>query len=124
MDSQYPVPVASHVVAPVHGQAVPDTLGQQLSSERVVVSAPLSFHGSAVRIWKLTKLGPNGLAQAGLIALALVLIATAWTGVLAWYMVWGLWLVPYRLIRRGGRKRKVQALQHREMLAALQQRNS
>jgi hypothetical protein len=32
-------------------------------------------------------------------------------------------LVPYRLIRRGSRKRKRQALQHREMLSAIQTRN-
>ena len=32
-------------------------------------------------------------------------------------------LVPYRLIRRGSRKRKREALQHREVIAAIQTRS-
>jgi hypothetical protein len=35
-------------------------------------------------------------------------------------MTFGLLVVPYRLIRRGSRKRKRQGYQHREMLAAIQ----
>ena len=54
---------------------------------------------------------------------AMILIASAWCFVTAWYLIWGLWLVPYRLIRRGSRKRKREALQHREMIAAIQSRD-
>jgi hypothetical protein len=39
----------------------------------------------------------------------------------AWYLTWGLFPVPYRVIRRGSRKRRRNALQHRELLAAIRQ---
>ena len=96
----------------------------KLESEKVVVAAPLSLAGSAARIWKLTGCTTNPYGRIGLGVLAILLIAFAWSGVLVWYMTWGIVLVPYRLIRRGSRKRKRQALQHREMLAALGDRNS
>ena len=47
-----------------------------------------------------------------------VLYPVVWGVVLGWYATFGLWLVPYRLIRRADRNRKRDALQHREMLAA------
>src|SRR5947209_17975286 len=40
---------------PVAAQAAAPSYWSQLESEKVVVSAPLSFHGSAARIWKITK---------------------------------------------------------------------
>jgi hypothetical protein len=90
-----------------------------LASEEVVLQAPLSFTGSAVRIWKITR-DKAGAALYGMAALAVVLIALAWTLVLSWYCTFGLLLVPYRLLRRGSRKRRKQALQHREQLTALE----
>jgi hypothetical protein len=87
-------------------------------SEQVVVSAPLSFAGSAQRIWRLTDQETPALKYS-LIPVAVVLIALAWCIVLVWYCTWGLLLVPYRLIRRGNRKDKVRAMQHREQLEAL-----
>jgi uncharacterized membrane-anchored protein len=92
----------------------------RLASERVVVAAPLSYAGSAGRIWNLTRISDVGWQKALLVGLALVLVATAWLVVTAWYLFFGLLLVPYRLIRRGSRKRKRQGLQHREMIAAVQ----
>jgi hypothetical protein len=50
---------------------------------------------------------------------AVVGVALAWAFITAWYLVWGIFLVPYRILRRGSRKRKRQALQHREMLQAV-----
>src|SRR6202035_2813948 len=44
----------------------------------------------------------------------------AWTFVTAWYLFWGLWLVPYRLLRRGARKRKPEAMRHRELMGTIQ----
>lgn len=38
------------------------------------------------------------------------------------YLTFGLLLVPYRLLPRGARKRKSEALRHREMLGAIEQR--
>ena len=55
-----------------------------------------------------------------LAVLAVFLIAIAWVIVLGWYLIFGIFLIPYRLIRRGSRKRKRDALQHREMIAAIQ----
>jgi hypothetical protein len=49
----------------------------------------------------------------------LFVIPLWWTAVLLWYVALGLWLVPYRLLRRGARKRKAEALRHREMLSAI-----
>ena len=39
--------------------------------------------------------------------------------IVGWYLLFGLFLVPYRLLRRGARKRKSEALRHREMLGAI-----
>ena len=99
-----------------------------LPSERVIIAAPMSFAGSAQRLWLLTHSGPAGRGWgAGLLKVLLYTgvilgIVIAWTVVLAWYLVWGIWLIPYRLIRRGQRKRRREELTHREMLAAMQRR--
>jgi hypothetical protein len=103
---------------PVIARAAPSR-ASQLQSEKVVLAAPLSFAGSAARIWKLVMLRPEPWARGLLTLIAIVLISAAWTFVLGWYLLWGLLLVPYRLIRRGQRKQKRQALQHREMLQAI-----
>jgi hypothetical protein len=52
--------------------------------------------------------------------LAIVLVVSVWVLVTAWYLLWGLALVPYRLLRRGARKRKVEMLRHRELLGTIQ----
>ena len=90
-----------------------------LASEKIVVSAPMSLHGSAARIWKITKITDNPAGRIGLAILASTLIALAWMLVIAWYTIFGILLVPYRLIRRGSRKRKVEVLRHRETLTAI-----
>jgi len=95
----------------------------QLPSERVVVSAPMSFAGAAARAWKLAAY-PHGTgwmtaARAATITGVILLTLAWWAAVLCWYAVFGLWLVPYRLIRRGERRRKVERLQHAEMMAAV-----
>ena len=103
-------------------QAVGDTIHsteQQLASEQIVVSAPMSFAGSAERIWKLTKVRDETAYRIALGVCATTLIAMAWTFVVLWYVTFGLLLVPYRLVRRGQRKRKREAAMHRELLAAV-----
>ena len=88
----------------------------KLASEDVILSAPLSFHGSAHRIWRGCK-NAMGSTPAWISAtLAVVFIVVAWTFVLAWYLFFGLFLVPYRLIRRGSRKKRRDDLRHRELL--------
>ncbi len=84
-----------------------------LASERVVVQAPMSYAGSAKRIWRMTRL------TMWLSIVAVVAIAVAWIVVTVWYVVFGILLVPYRLIRRGGRKQKRDELRHREMMEAI-----
>ncbi len=108
--------VASPPVAPQRSSHVN---AAKLESEKVVVSAPLSYAGSAARIWKLTGLTEHPAGRIGLGVLALILIALAWSFVTTWYLTFGLLLVPYRMIRRGSRTRKRQALQHRELLSAV-----
>jgi hypothetical protein len=51
--------------------------------------------------------------------LAVTLITVAWVGVLSWYLLFGLLLVPYRLMRRTQRTGKRNALRHQELLSAM-----
>jgi hypothetical protein len=109
---------------PVTPQRSSHTNAAKLESEKVVVAAPLSYAGSAARIWRLTGVVANPWARFWLGVAALLLIAGAWGFVTSWYLFWGILLVPYRLIRRGQRKRKVGALQHRELLDAMTSRDA
>ena len=89
----------------------------ELLSEQVVVSAPMSFDGSARRI-----AGPLWTRAGAAIKVLLgwwlvpILVVCAWTLVAGWYLIFGLLLAPYRLVRRGSRKRKRDEARHREML--------
>jgi hypothetical protein len=96
-----------------------------LASERIVVSAPMSYHGSWSRTWRMLDYRGRTASMAswakyaavcGLILAGLAIVSVWWLAVTGWYLVFGLWLVPYRLIRRGSRKRKVESLRHRETL--------
>jgi hypothetical protein len=92
----------------------------RLASEDIIINAPLSYAGSAQRIIRIRRRTPQGWQLAAMTVLAVVLIAFAWSFVTAWYVVWGLWLVPYRILRRGARKRKAEALRHRELMGTIQ----
>ena len=50
---------------------------RKLASEKVIVSAPLSFSGSAQRIWKITDV-ENPIAKFALALIAITLIMCAW----------------------------------------------
>jgi len=100
----------------------------QLASERVVVAAPMSLAGAFGRVRRLygdiTRHLPDQPAVEYPVKVLVWLLCVAvllvwWSIVLAWYVFWGILLIPYRLIRRGSRKRKVTALQHRETLSAM-----
>ena|SRR2546430_14919657 len=87
---------------------------QPLASERVIINAPMSFAGAAQRTMRWTEsLGP--------VRWAVVpwLLIVWWSAIILWYLTFGLLLVPYRLLRRGARKRKAEALRHRELLGAI-----
>ncbi|HKO25967.1 MAG TPA: DUF1707 domain-containing protein [Solirubrobacteraceae bacterium] len=92
----------------------------RLASEDVIINAPMSYAGSAQRIFRLRRRAQGGGALAAITALAILLILMVWIFVTVWYLVWGLWLVPYRLLRRGARKRKAEALRHRELMGTIQ----
>ena len=92
----------------------------RLASEDVIINAPMSFVGSAQRIFRLRRRANSGGAKAALTVLATVLVLLAWAVVTVWYLTWGLWLIPYRLLRRGARKRKAEALRHRELMGTIQ----
>jgi hypothetical protein len=86
----------------------------------VIINAPMSYAGSAQRIMRLRRCADGGVKLAVVTLLASLLTLAAWTFVTAWYLTWGLWLVPYRLLRRGARKRKAEALRHRELMGTIQ----
>ena len=100
---------------------------RKLSSEKVVVSAPLSFSGSAQRIWKITDV-ENPIAKFALSLLAITLTMCAWMFVLGWYFVmyilFGVFFLIFRLFIRGRRKDKRDKLRHREVLDAIEQRKT
>jgi Flp pilus assembly protein TadB len=98
-------------------------MGSKLASEKVVISAPTSFSGSAARIWKMTDSDNAWIKWLLLVPIALGLIFMAWSFVAIWYVVifglFGIFVIPFRLLTRSGRNRKRNALQHRELLAAV-----
>ncbi len=94
----------------------------ELKSEKIVVSAPLSFNGSALRIWKITRSENAYVKWSLLVPLALFLTFFAWCFIALWYMAFGILLVPYRLIRRSSRKNKRDQLRHREILEQLEKK--
>ena len=99
------------------GTAAPPT---RLASEDVIINAPMSYAGSAQRIIRLRRHADGGVKLFAITSLAILLILMLWVLVTAWYLIWGLWLVPYRLLRRGARKRKAEALRHRELMGTIQ----
>lgn len=98
-------------------------MSDKLGSEKVVISAPFSFAGSAQRIWKITNTDNTLLKWLLFVPLALLLVMFAWSFVAIWYVVifglFGIFVIPFRLWTRGSRKRKRENLQHRELLQAI-----
>ena len=97
---------------------------KRLKSESVVVSAPLSFVGSAQRIWKLTNLGNAWVKWLLLAPAALMLIGGAWVFIVFWYLImyilFGILFIPFRLWRRSVRKNKRDKLRHQEVIDAIE----
>jgi hypothetical protein len=92
----------------------------RLASEDVIINAPMSFAGSAQRIMRIRRRAEGGWKLGLITVLAILLIVMVWALVTAWYVTWGVLLVPYRLTRRGARKRKAEALRHRELMGTIQ----
>lgn len=98
-------------------------MNDKLASEKVVVSAPTSFSGSAARIWKMTDANNAAVKWLLLVPIALCLVLMAWSLVAIWYVIifglFGIFVIPFRLLTRSGRNRKRNSLQHRELLEAI-----
>lgn len=108
---------------------------ERFDSEKVVVAAPFSYAGSAERIWPYFKRrfvaskersteATDAMIAYGWAILGIIVIAMAWIGVTSWYVTFGLMVVPYRMIRRGQRKRHIEALRQRELVEAMNQNNT
>lgn len=82
----------------------------------------MSFTGSTQRIWRTVGVRGEDWAHAGWVTLAVLALVVAWAAVLCWYLLWGIWLIPYRILRRGARRRQRDELRHRELLAELENR--
>lgn len=81
----------------------------------------MSFTGSSQRIFKIVNVNNKFLKWLLLVPLALLITLTAWSFVLIWYIIFGVWLIPYRLIRRNQRKAKRDKLRHQELLSAVRE---
>jgi hypothetical protein len=92
----------------------------RLASEDVIINAPMSYAGSAQRIFRLRRRAHSDGAKVAVTGLAIGLVLLAWVTITAWYLAWGIWLIPYRFLRRGARKRKAEALRHRELMGTIQ----
>ena len=103
-------------------------MNEKLESEKIVISAPTSFSGSAARIWKITDTDNQLLKWLVLVPIALSLVLMAWSFVAIWYFIifglFGIFVIPFRLLTRSGRNRKRNKLQHRELLAAVREERS
>jgi hypothetical protein len=86
-------------------------------SEDVIINAPMSFAGAAQRAFRVRRKITTPVLGT---IVAVLLTIVWWIFVLGWYLLFGLILLPYRILRRGARKRKKEALRHREVMAALE----
>jgi len=94
-----------------------------LGSEQVILDAPMSFTGQTKRTLRFTRNHPatrwwsQVLATTGLV----LWLTLAYCLILCWYLTFGLFLVPYRLIRRSQRRDEQRRRQHAELLAGQRQ---
>lgn len=87
------------------------------ASDSIVISAPLSFAGSAQRIWPMTR-RDQPVLRGLMIVVAGLFILLAWATVLLWYCVVGPLVIPYRLVRREERRRRRDEMSLLEMRRA------
>jgi hypothetical protein len=95
-----------------------------MADKRDVISAPMSFTGSSERVknwfWREKPVWYKWVFGWWVVP---IITLFWWVGVFVWGLVFGLLLAPYRLIRRGSRKRKVEAKRHKELMEALKAKN-
>lgn len=88
-------------------------------SEKVVVSSPMSYSGATQRLMNLAHVD-NQLVK-WFIAIPLVLISLIfiYACITIWYVCFGIFIIPWRLLRRSQRKAKKERLSNQEMLQAI-----
>ncbi len=92
-----------------------------MDASRTVIAAPMSFAGAVGRTTNLLWHGrPIAVKVVAVGAVPLILIFW-WGAIVVWYAVFGLILAPYRLVRRGSRKRKREGRIHEETLRAIRE---
>lgn len=89
-----------------------------MRSDEVIIQSPTSYTGATRRIWRLTRVDNAAVKWLLAVPLAVVLVLCAWVFCTIWLVLFGIFLVPYRLLRRGSRKRKQAELRHQEVMAA------
>lgn len=94
---------------------------ERLPSEQVIMESPLSFEGSAKRIIPAVYGAMPKQRWAVPVApvVVVLVISVTWIGVMLWYVVWNIILIPFRLLRRLQLKEEVDELRHRELLDAI-----
>jgi Flp pilus assembly protein TadB len=102
----------------------PSTPAAPAAAPDAILSSPMSFTGSAQRIMRHAPTSTASPARRILVRTLLMLaVALAWAVVLVWYAVMlSFWLLPtivWRFHRRGVRREREQARQHRELLEAV-----
>jgi uncharacterized protein DUF1707 len=92
----------------------------RLPSEDVILSAPMSYSGSAARIMRIRRRANSERQLTAYTVLAVSLVVVVWACVTVWYLMWGVLLIPYRLLRRAARRRKLEAMRHRELMGTIE----
>lgn len=88
------------------------------TSDDVIIQSPTSYTGATRRIWRMTRVRNPVVKWMLAVPVAILIVAFAWVLCTVWLVIFGIFLVPWRLLRRGSRKRKQEALRHQEVLAA------
>ena len=92
-----------------------------MDSQNMVIQSPFSAVGSAKRVWLLTKIGPPWL-KVFTVPVALVVAGSCFVAFAMWTfastLLGAIVVIPWRLLRRGARKRKVEAKRHAELQKA------
>ena len=93
-----------------------------MDAKRTVIAAPMSYAGAVGRTLNLLwhDRPPVVKYALGLWGIPVMLVLW-WLAISAWYFFFGLLLAPYRLVRRGSRKRKREARMHDETLRAIRE---
>jgi uncharacterized membrane-anchored protein len=92
-----------------------------MEASRTVVAAPMSFAGALGRTTNLLWHGRPPAVKVFAVLAVPSIVFFWWGAIVVWYAAFGLILAPYRLVRRGSRKRKREGRMHQETLQAIRE---